>query len=262
MPLLFLQCEKVAMKSKTILWVTTLFWGLALSGSAVSSERPGDNVQFYDVIKVKPRDKIDHRVQISDPFNKNLISVRLRGPLYWSRPIGNALHSVRTNRNPPAIMSWYTVHQADLQADRTLLLADRLSARPYKVKLAEPMYLLSPAQRVTTGDPAAIPQDLNYFLAYRIKQGGRPVGEFKKLVIANVPKRELLSPYFVCLPVEERHHFDHFPVKAKDQLLVVYKATPRSLKGNVSILDQFGVNVMEMQSSNWIYIKGQILSVE
>ena len=250
------------MKSYLILLATTLSWGWAIASPAVSAEKASEPAEYFEVIKVTPREKIDHRVRISDPFKENLFPVRLRGPLYFSQPISSPASSEKPPRKPPAILNWYTVQESALESGRTLLLTDLLSARPYRVKLAEPRYLLSPAQKVTTGNPAAIPQGLNYFLAYRIEESDQPLDEFKNRVIGKSPRRKLLSPYLICLPVEERHHFDRFPVKAKGVLLVVYKATPRSQEGNISTLDQFGVNRLEMLSNDWIYIKGRMLSPE
>ena len=258
----YFQFENIAVKSYLILLATTLSWGWAFACPAVSAEKAREPTEYFEVIKVTPREKIDHRVRISDPFNENLFPVRLRGPLYFSQPLGSPASSEKPPRKPLAILNWYTVQEPALETDRTLLLTDFLHARPYRVKLAEPRYLLSPAQKVTTGNPAEIPKDLNYFLAYQIAESGQPPDEFKNLVIGKSPRRKLLSPYLVCLPVEERHHFDRFPVKTKGVLLVVYKATPHSQEGNVSMLDQFGVNRLEILSNDWIYIKGRMLSAE
>ena len=254
--------ENIVVKSCHILFITALSWVSAIAGITASSGKAAEPAEYFEVMKVAPREKIDHRVRISVPFKGDMLPVRLRGPVYFSQPLVSPASSEKPPRKPPAILNWYTVQEPALQIDRTLLLADFLSDRPYRVKLAEPMYLLSPAQKVTTGDPAAIPQDLNYFLAYRIEQSDQPVDAYKNLVIERPPERKLLSPYLVCLPIEERHHFDHFPVKAKGVLLVVYKATPHSHEENVSTLDQFGFNRLKMLSNDWIYIKGRLLSKE
>ena len=87
-----------------------------------------------------------------------------------------------------------------------------------------------------------------------------PVSQQLKLAGTFGPAdRTVTKAAYLCVPVEQRHHHDHFPVKSAQACLLIYEVRPHEPKISVTTMDQFGLNTLDVQSSKWLAVPVQLV---
>ena len=76
---------------------------------------------------------------------------------------------------------------------------------------------------------------------------------------AGADTRRLGKPLFVCLPTQEWHHDEHFPVSHPSDCLVVYELDELEHTESVSTIDQFGLNELRTKQSKWLCVRAVLL---
>ncbi len=121
-------------------------------------------------------------------------------------------------------------------------------------------YLLSPSQLITTGAPAPIPGGLDHYKAYRVVDASSLDRKIQVTDSDVSDSRRLGKPLFVCLPTQEWHHDEHFPVSHPSDCLVVYELDEREQTEIMSTIDQFGLNELRSQQSKWLCVRADTAS--
>lgn len=225
----------------------------AIGHTAVFAQSP---VDFFEVVSVKPSREIKHEVNLKDQFDKQVVETYLAGPTLFSHAVGVG---EKAAKQPATYLNWYTITRPTTASTRVLSVRDSLrGGDAYNITINEPAFLLSPAQRITTGEPSDIPETLNYFKAFVIADGDQTKREVKLNGAMGREKRIVLRAAYFCVPVEHWHHDEHSPIKTVDRCLVIYELQPEDCKSTITTLDHFGLNKLEAGSSSWLCIPARL----
>jgi hypothetical protein len=228
--------------------------GLMAAGSTcVSGQSPGE---FFEVVAVTPSRLITHEIELKDQFDEQVVEADLEGPKLFSHAVGVGDKSAR---QPATYLNWYAITRPTTASTRPLSVRDSLrGGDAYNIAINKPAFLLSPAQRVTTGAPSDIPETLNYFKAYVITNGEQTKREVTLNGAFGPEKRTVLKAAYFCVPAERWHHDERSPIKSAEHCMVIYELKPEEYKDAITTLDQFGLNKLEATSSNWLCVPALI----
>ena len=214
-------------------------------------------VEFMEVSEGKPSNLIEHDVQVKAVIDDKKRSVELAGPYFFSQAVGCMGRRVK---DPKAYLSWYKLVDAKKEDERKVVVTDLFRGTdktPLTIGSAE--FLLSPSQRITAGPPARVPHGLDHYIAYRVL-GAPSVKLDVELTASAVPtKRRVGKPIFLCVPTEEWHHEEYFAASHPKESFVVYELDSKDHVGDISLIDQFGLNQLRSDKSRWLCASAMLL---
>ena len=227
---------------------------LASLCTVASARTPLD---FLEVVAVTPSRVIEHEVDLKGPFDNDTVETFLEGPQLFSHAVGFGGKAVEEQNT---FLNWYKIAKPATESQRTLSVRDSLRGNEaYQITIEKSEFLLSPAQRVTSGPPGRIPAGLNYFKAYKIV-GGPQIDQKVKLSGTFGPEdRMATKATFLCVPVEKSHHDERFPIKNPKACMLVYELLPQKCKVRITTIDLFGLNKMKARSGKWLCVPAQIV---
>jgi hypothetical protein len=160
-----------------------------------------------------------------------------------------------------ACLNWYRITNSETETIPTLRIRDILSrGHSYQIDIGSAEFLLSPAQKLTSGPPNAAADELNHFKAYPISKAP-PISRAIQLRDSLGPTdRKILRAAFLCVPVQQWHHHEHFPIEGPEGCFVVYELESNKLSAKVSTIDQFGLNELRVESCVWLCVPAKIIS--
>ena len=219
----------------------------------VATSRAAD---LFEVVSVEPSNVIVHDVYLKGRFDEKAIETFINGPRMFSQAVGFG-EPAAANRN--AYLNWYRITRPITEPRRILQVRDSLHGdEVHKLAIENAAFLLSPAQKVSSGPPSEVAGRLSYFKAYDVLNG-RPLNRDIELTqTLGRGNRSVLQPVFFCVPVEEWHHHDHFPIKNLENCMVVYELKPSKQEGNITTIDQFGLNRLKTDSNQWLCVPATI----
>ena len=222
--------------------------------SIVSADTAPD---FFEVVAGTPSRVINHEVELKGQFDDDVTETLLTGPQMFSHSVGCGEKPVRSQN---AYLNWYKITEPTSEPQRILSVRDALRGNEaHQITIEDSAFLLSPAQRITTGPPSELPDGLNHLKAYKIVKGPQ-LSEKVELTGAFGPKdRTAVKAAFFCVPVEQWHHHDRFPIKDSQRCMLVYELLPQEHTSSVTTIDQFGLNNLEVRSSKWLCVPAQIV---
>ena len=146
----------------------------------------------------------------------------LKGPQLFSDSM-----SGENNNSQPVRFSWYEFEDADEFQPVTVRVTISAGSEADLV-VDQAVYLLSMAQILDIGAPGRLPAMLSQYVAYSIVA---PLDRDRQQIPA-APNLALdinsKSAALLCLPVEQWHHHDYFPVKSSDSCWIAYGAVRRT----------------------------------
>ena len=227
-----------------------LFVTLSTSVTWVQAHQPAE---FLEVLKGQPSNLIEHAVDLKSDYDAWKLYSDLEGPHYVSIAVGCMGRKARRS----AYLTWYRITNARPSERRQVDVTDLVrgaDSRPLTIESAE--YLLSPAQRITSGPPDDIPDGLDHYKAYRIVDA-EPIQLDVTLSGAVGPaNRRLGTPLFLCVAAEEWHHDELFPASHRRDGFVVYEMEDAVLDASsITLMDQFGLNRFSNESSRWLCVR-------
>ena len=235
-------------------WVTWLF-ALTFVDTVASAGKP---VGFFEVVTVTPSRVINHEVDLKGPFDDDVTETILVGPERFSHTVDlgkKAVHSQKAYHN------WYKISRPINESQRSVTVRDPLRGNAaQQITVENAAFLLSPSQRVTTGPPSPVPEGLNYFKAYQIVDGPRISQQVRLTGTFGPEERTATTAVLFCVPVDEWHHDEHFPVKNSQDCMLVYELEPHEKGLSITTIDQFGLNKLEAHSSKWLCVPAELVS--
>ena len=224
---------------------------------------PVDYLEVFDVAAGVP---IEHDVELECEDILARKSLSLRGPVRFSGSIGCMKKAGPKDR---AFICWYKVERDPQPAEqRKIKTLDFLrNGKNLELKIeSEPSFLLSPAQYLSAGEPAPVPEGLDHYLAFKVTEEasiGKSVQLTGRLNGEKTSQRQVGKAAYICLPTSEWHHDEHFEVSHRLTCFVAYELD-RSVKDGtnqkLSTLDQFGLNQLTVQGpSRMLLARGAIL---
>lgn len=232
----------------------TLLWSLMLLNTIARVATP---IESFEVMTVTPGRVIKHEVELKGPFDDDVVERFLVGPQLFSHAVGVAKNAIE---QPKAYLNWYRITKPTDELKRVLSVRDTLRGNDtHQITIDQPAYLLSPAQRLTSGSPSAIPDTLNYFMAYTINPAPEIKQKVKLAGTFGAEDRTATKAVFLCVPVQHWHHHEHSPIKTARRCLVVYELLPQKHDITVTTIDQFGLNNLEAQSSDWLAVDAEMV---
>ena len=214
-------------------------------------------VEFLEVLSVTPAQQVEHSVDLKSRFDERRVETPLRGPAFFSRAVGcmdRPAKKVRANLN------WFRIDQPDEQPVRKVEVLDIVRGSNGKMlSIGGAEFLLSPSQLITTGAPDAVPDGLDHYKAYRIVDAPEVEMSVQLTGSARPSQRRLGKPVYLCLPVQEWHHHEHFDASHPNDCFVVYELDSQSHSGEFNTIDQFGLNELTSQESRWLCVHAAFL---
>ncbi|MDE0865948.1 MAG: hypothetical protein OSA98_19340 [Rubripirellula sp.] len=214
-------------------------------------------VDFLEVIRVKPAQTIVHGVETKSRYDSERKESSLEGPDYFSRGIGAMKRAVKI---PRAYMNWFAIKDATPQPKREVDVLDMVrGASSKRLQIGNAEFLISPSQLLTSGVPDAVPEGLDIYTAYQIHDGGSV--ELKLDIESSLGKGKATvgKPIYLCMPTEEWHHDETFPVTHPNDCFVVYEIDEQPTTSTFSTIDQFGINELQASSVKWICVRAAFL---
>ena len=234
--------------------VACCFLGCLATTSVSLAHSP---VDFLEVIRVKPTQVILHGVETKSRYDSERKESSLEGPGYFSRGVGAMKRGVK---QPRAYMNWFAIKDAKPQPKREVEVLDMVrGAASKRLKIGNEVFLISPSQQLTSGAPDEVPEGLDIYKAYEI-HGGTSVG--LKLDIASSlgsGKAKVGKPIYLCMPTEEWHHDETFPVTHMKDCFVVYEIDEQPVASTFNTIDQFGINELKASSIKWVCVRAAFL---
>ena len=144
---------------KSLCSCAVLFCALIFVSPVASGRTPGD---FFEVLAVTPSRVIDHHVDLQGPFDDAVTETLLTGPQLFSHAVGLGEDAARHQN---AYLNWYKITRPTPEQQRVLSVRDPLHGNDvHQLTIENAAFLLSPAQRITSGPPSKLPDRLNYFI--------------------------------------------------------------------------------------------------
>ncbi len=216
-----------------------------MTGGSAAASKP-----CFEFVKVQPERVIKHAVDFQGPFDENAVTTPLRGPYLFGHP-------VHIDSQPPAVadafLNVYEIHNPPPAERRILSLRDpEPDAVARQITIGQAAYVLLPTQQITTGPPSPLDESLSRFKAYRILQEKPARKELR--VQGSYGKTEIMwgEPAWLCVPVEEWHHAEHFPVKDARHWMVIYAVSPQPHSQAVNTIDSFGMHSLASTDVAWL----------
>ena len=213
-------------------------------------------VGFCEVVAVTPSRTINHEIDLKGQFDKEVTETFLTGPQLFSHAVG---FGGKAPANEDTYLNWYKIEKPVAEPRRVLSVRDPLRGNGrHQIVIENAAFLLSPSQRVTSGPPSRIPAELNPFKAYRIV--GSVTGNWKAKLTGSFGPEERVATkaVFLCVPVQQWHHDEHFAIKNPAACMLVYELIPNEVKLKVSTIDQFGLNSLAVSSTKWMCLPTQV----
>lgn len=240
------------MRSAAYIFVASLFVILSLNQAVAHTP-----VEFLEVLKVDPANSIEHAVDLQGVYDLRKVSSNLVGPEYFALAVGCFDRAAKKTK---AYQQWYRIADPMPEPQRTVTVLDLVrGSENMTLSIGTAEYFLSPAQRITSGQPAPVPQGLDQYKAYRVVDPVSLASEIRMDDGTQQRKRQLSIPLFVCVPVEEWHHDDYFASSHPRACFVVYQLDPQSDDRKIHTLDQFGLNQLQVSKSEWLTVHGTLL---
>ena len=188
-----------------------------------------DYFKFYDV----PNHRIGEWVTIQGQFDEAPERVNL---LYLDG-FGNA---VSKNREPifdrSSHLAWYAVFDPAPEPMRRVIVENQFGQQ--RLIIGPARGFLAPARKFVKG--SVFPARLDHFKVYRVLEGA-PVDQGVALQDQfGRDKVRVADPIGFAVPVSKEHGGTTTPVKNKRAHLVIYRITPRTVRKDALIRDQFG----------------------
>ena len=187
-----------------------------------------DPVGFCEVVAVTPSRTINHEIDLKGQFDKEVTETFLTGPQLFSHAVG---FGGKAPANEDTYLNWYKIEKPVAEPRRALSIRDPLRGNGrHQIVIENAAFLLSPSQRVTSGPPSRIPAGLNPFKAYRIV--GSDTGNWKAKLTGSFGPEERVATkaVFLCVPVQQWHHDEHFAIKNPAACMLVYELIPNEVK--------------------------------
>jgi hypothetical protein len=214
-------------------------------------------LDYFLAVTVRPSTLVKHEVDLQGPFDQTRVKTLLAGPSYFCHAVGVGSQPVARQG---ACYNWYKIEKPSKQAKRLLSIRCPLRGEEsFGVAIGAPSCLLAPAKRLTTGRPSDASEELSYLKGYRVLEG-RDLR--KKVELTLEPGSEshtVIKPAFLCVPAQEWHHHEHFPVTKKHGCLLVYELLPKNETGSITTIDQFGLNKLEASSRRYLLAPAKIV---
>jgi len=225
------------------------------AGSIIHAHTP---VEFLEVSAGKPASLVEHTVTLQSAFDEAKVETMLSGPHHFSQAVGCL---DRPAKEPIAYLNWYQIVGGKKEATRRVSVLDFMrGADNTELTIESAEYLLSPAQRITTGAPSDIPEGLDYYKAYKIVDAAALNRTVEVTDSAGGTKRQLGKPLLLCVPTKEWHHDEFFDASHDRACLVVYGLDTREQQQKFSTIDQFGLNQLQATKSQWLCVRGSLLT--
>lgn len=209
------------------------------------------------VLSGDPASKIFHTVDTKSRLDEKRKVTSLRGPMALS-----ISHKEDKQKTPP-YLAWYKIADPIKEDNGSWTLEDAENRKPYSVDLAAASFLLTPAKRLTSGPPKKEPSDLDIFKAYEISKSSCEPIELQQDHPLFGRMAATATPKYLCMPVEESHHDEVFPIKKPGFCFVVYELiNPAELEDKMTLtsIDQFGIHRLSATQSSLICVPARVRS--
>ncbi len=226
-----------------------------LAGSRIADGAPPPD--YFLAVAVRPITLVRHEVDVKGPFDQTRAETLLVGPSYSCHVVGVGSRPVAQQG---ASFNWYGIERPTEEPERRLSVVCSLTGdEPSKVVTGEAVCLLSPSKRLTTGRPSDASDRLNYYKGYRIVDAKPDVRREIEIRLESGPQpHELTKAAVLCVPVEEWHHHEHFPIVEEGTCLMLYEVFPRS-RTSIKTVDQFGLNKLERSARRYLLAPAKIV---
>jgi hypothetical protein len=242
------------MMRNSLLLSTILLYALTPLQSLGAARTLGD---CFEVVAVTPSRVINHEVDLQGPFDDGVVETFLTGPQLFAHAIGFG-HAAAQDR--AAFVNWYKITKPTTAPRRVLSVRDALRrSDTQQITIKDVAFVLLPAQRVTTGPPSRVPDRLNHFKAYKILDATQIRHKVELKRSFGPEERTVTNALFFCVPVEQRHHDEHFPIKDARNCILVYELLPVKHNVRITTIDQFGLNRLEAECSKWLCVPAEIV---
>ena len=217
-------------------------------------------VEFLEVLPCVPATMIEHDVELKSSIDDSRHKIELAGPTHFSNAVGCMNRSAKGQK---AHLTWYKIANSVEGRTREVSVVDLVNGSnsiPLKVGRAE--YFLSPAQRITTGPPAEVPDGLDRYTAYKILNPKMTNLDVVLSESIGPAKRNVRNPVFLCIATEEWHHEQHFDATHARDCFIAYELGKTKYVGTVNSMDQFGLHQMKAQGGGYLLVKATFSKIE
>ena len=187
---------------------------LVLLGAVhLSSAHAHNPVEFMLLSEAKAGAPVEHAIEVASGKRVKRTSIDLEGPKLFASSVGC---KGRKLPDKLVVMQWYGIQNKEGEGTATQKALDLVSngSRTYLFSTS-PKYFVSPAQQLTAGEPAPIPDGLDHYLAFPVVEtrtsASKSASKTIEIVSASGKEiRETTKAVFICLPASEWHHDESF----------------------------------------------------
>lgn len=213
--------------------------------------------EFLEVLKVSPANVVEHSLELQSKFDKSRTDTALVGPELFARSVGCL---GRSAKKTSTYLSWYRIESPKQEPNRRITVLDLVrGSENMDLSISTAEYFLSPTQQVESGPPDAVPTGVDHYTAYKVINAPAVKLSVEITGAKGSESRQVEKPLFVCVATEEWHHDEYFATSHPRACIVVYQLDASEAEFRVNTLDQFGLNQLQSQSSNWLGVRGTLL---
>ncbi len=232
--------------------------GLMLLQFSLQMGEARGQTEWLEVVSVVPSLKIDHEIDIRGKFEDEKHPVLLRGPQFLSMAVGG--NDVEVQQE--TYLTWFQMPPA-LPDKTSLWVRDPWQTdQKLHVNFGNALYLLFPAQSITTGSPSDLPAGISCFQAFKITKETKYDKKVKLTGSLGTGERTIKELIFVCFPAEQWHHADHIPVINWDHCLLVFSLESQPVTKDFSTIDAFGLNKLTTNSTQWLCVPSDVVAAD
>ncbi len=238
-----------------------LLAGLLSLSFVVPSHAQADRLRLEPMVvqTARPDKAIRHDVEFKSVLDSSRREVLLKGPTHHS--VAAALP--RLEAAAEARLNWYAIAEP-WQADPGIVIVSLEGAggKQVAVRLEKSVYFLSTTKKLAEGKPPPAPKALSHFVAYRIQDGQKlgQTGDVEVTTGAAKTKVRLKDATFLCVPAEEWHHGELFPVHDRGFCMIVFTTAPfgNAVPSKTGTLDQFGLNSLQLGRAELVGVAARL----
>ncbi len=216
----------------------------------VTGASDAEPIRYFEFVKAEPQRVIKHAVELKGPFDAKAMTTPLWGPRFFGHAVSVEASEAAT---PNAYLNVYEINRPATSEERVVTVREFTTRTVERqITIGQAAYALIPTQHITTGPPSPLDPRLDRYKAYRILKADPGRVEIRLTNGYGTSNIAIVEAAFLCMPVEEWHHEEHFPVHDPLRWMLIYAVKPAAFKNNIVTMDSFGLHTLAATEIVWL----------
>jgi hypothetical protein len=225
---------------------------------SITSPATADDNTAWVAYAVEPKTPFEHGMVAKSEFETKQRNSEIVGPKFFSEQAKSASEKA-------AYFNWYAIENAQAALKNAVSVTDSVVAKgDLTIKLGEEAFLVTPAERISSGSPPPSEDWSQFMKAYKVEScsmGDKPLATISDSVEIDTLAGKLsvrgLQLAYVAVPCEWWHHDEYRKVASSSDRVLIYEIKDASkVAQTVTTIDEFcGLNSLRLSAARWICVR-------